>query len=47
VYVIWWETDKDGNEQPVIRVSNDNRATFGPIRKLSVNGTIGAALSRD
>jgi hypothetical protein len=41
--VSWWETDNDGNEQPVIRISNDNRATFGPVLKLTSNGTIGAA----
>jgi hypothetical protein len=30
VYVSWWETAKGGMQQPVIRVSNDNGATFGP-----------------
>jgi BNR repeat-like domain len=41
VYVSWWETAKGGMQQPVIRVSNDNGATFGPILKLSSNGPIG------
>jgi hypothetical protein len=38
----WFETSKDGKKvDPVIRVSNDNGATFGPILKLAANGTIG------
>ena len=42
MYITWWETAKDGKEQQVIRVSNDNGATLEPTLKLSANGTIGA-----
>ena len=42
VVVTWWETNQT-NETPVIRVSNDNGATFGPILRLAPNGTIGEA----
>ena len=34
VVVTWWETNQTG-ETPLMRVSNDNGATFGP------NGTVG------
>jgi hypothetical protein len=40
VVVTWWETNQTG-ETPVIRVSNDNGATFGPLLRLAPNGTIG------
>ena len=43
VYVSWWETAKDGKSEPVIRVSNDNGATFGSTLKLAANGTIGSS----
>ena len=41
VYVSWWETDKDDKQEAMIRVSNDDGATFGPALRLSTNGTIG------
>ena len=40
VYVSWWETHKDGTQEPVIRVSNDAGHSFGPMLKLAANGTI-------
>jgi hypothetical protein len=42
VVVTWWETNQTG-ETPVVRVSNDNGATFGPVLRLAPNGTIGEA----
>jgi hypothetical protein len=39
VVVTWWETN-DTSDVPVMRVSEDNGATFGPTLKLSANGTI-------
>lgn len=39
VVVTWWETNQTG-ETPVMRVSNDNGATFGPLLRLALNGTI-------
>jgi hypothetical protein len=39
VYVTWWERN-DTSDTPVARVSNDNRATFGPMLMLATNGTI-------
>ena len=39
VVVTWWEANQTIIE-PVMRVSNDAGATFGPIVKLAVNGTI-------
>ena len=42
VIVSWWETNQTSS-QPVIVFSGDRGATFGPILKLSNNGTIGAA----
>jgi hypothetical protein len=47
VYVSWWEmtggnsTSTGGVQEPVIRVSNDNGATFGPILRLAADGPIG------
>jgi hypothetical protein len=38
-----WETYQT-DEIPVMRVSNDNGETFGPILKLATNGTIGEAV---
>ena len=38
--VTWWETNQT-DEIPVMRVSDDNGATFGPILRLATNGTIG------
>jgi hypothetical protein len=40
VVVTWWETN-DTSDIPVIRVSNDKGATFGPLLKPASNGTIG------
>lgn len=40
VVVTWWETNQT-DDTPVMRVSNDNGKTFGPLLKLGVNGTIG------
>jgi hypothetical protein len=42
VVVTWWERNQTSNV-PVIRVSTDNGKTFGPVLKLTVNGTIGSA----
>jgi hypothetical protein len=41
VVVTWWESN-DTSHVPVMRVSNDKGATFGPLLKLGVNGTIGS-----
>ena len=40
--VTWWETNQT-DEIPVMRVSDDNGETFGPILRLATNGTIGEA----
>jgi hypothetical protein len=40
VVVTWWERNATSNE-PVARTSTDNGVTFGPLLKLSANGTIG------
>jgi hypothetical protein len=40
VIVTWWETNQT-DDTPVMRVSNDNGKTFGPLLKLATNGTIG------
>jgi hypothetical protein len=42
VVVTWWETNQT-DDTPVIRVSNDNGATFGPVLTLATNGTLGEA----
>ena len=39
VVVTWWETNQI-DEIPVMRVSDDNGETFGPILRLATNGTI-------
>jgi hypothetical protein len=39
VVVTWWETNQT-DDTPVMRVSNDKGATFGPLLKLAANGTI-------
>jgi len=41
VYISWWETAASGVREPVIRVSNDNGATFGPTLRLAADGPIG------
>ena len=40
VYVTWWERNQT-SEEPVLRVSNNNGGTFGPMLRLASNGTIG------
>lgn len=40
VIVTWWERNQTA-EEPVVRISTDNGATFGPLLMLSTNGTIG------
>jgi hypothetical protein len=42
VVVTWWETNQTA-DTPVMRVSTDNGATFGPVLTLAANGTIGEA----
>lgn len=42
VVVTWWETNQTA-DTPVMRVSTDNGATFGPMLMLTTNGTIGEA----
>ena len=42
VIVSWWERNQT-SEVPFARISIDNGATFGPLLKLSTNGTIGQA----
>jgi hypothetical protein len=36
VFVTWWETNQT-EDTPVLRVSNDNGETFGPLLKLATN----------
>jgi hypothetical protein len=38
----WWERNATSDEH-VMRVSTDNGATFGPLLKLTTNGTIGSS----
>jgi hypothetical protein len=40
VVVTWWEGNQT-SDTPVMRVSTDNGATFGPTLVLATNGTIG------
>jgi hypothetical protein len=42
VFVTWWERNAT-SEEPPLRTSTDMGATFGPIMKLSTNGTIGSS----
>jgi hypothetical protein len=42
VIVTWWEHNATSN-QPVLKISTDNGKTFGPLLKLSANGTIGSS----
>jgi hypothetical protein len=45
VYVSWWETSTNPankTSEPVLRISNDNGNTFGPILMLGSNGTLTA-----
>jgi hypothetical protein len=38
VVVTWWETNET-SDTPVMRVSDDNGKTFGPLLNLATNGT--------
>jgi hypothetical protein len=40
VVVTWWERNQT-SDTPVMRVSNDNGETFGPVLNLAAHGTIG------
>ena len=40
VVVTWWETNQT-DDIPVMKVSNDNGETFGPLLTLATNGTLG------
>ena len=40
VVVTWWETNET-SDLPVMRISNDNGKTFGPLLQLAVDGTLG------
>ena len=40
VVVTWWETNQT-DDTPIMRVSSDNGAAFGPVLPLTVNGTLG------
>ncbi len=42
VYVTWWERNQTSND-PVMRISNDNGETFGPLLPLAVNGTLSSS----
>jgi hypothetical protein len=42
VYMIWWETARNGTQDPVFRASDDSGSTFGPVLKLGANGAIGS-----
>jgi hypothetical protein len=46
VVVSWWETNQT-SDVPVMRVSNDNGETFGPLLQPSTNGTIGQATEEE
>ena len=39
VVVTWWETNET-DDIPVLRISNDNGESFGPLLRLATNGTI-------
>lgn len=43
VLVTWWEKANATSNVPVLRVSTDDGATFGPLLMLGTNGTIGQA----
>jgi hypothetical protein len=46
VVVTWWETNQT-SDTPVMRVSTDNGATFGPMLMLTTNGTLGEAAEEE
>jgi hypothetical protein len=39
VVVTWWESNQT-SDAPVMRISTDNGATFGPVLTLAANGTL-------
>jgi hypothetical protein len=46
IYVSWWETSTNPankTSESVLRISNDNGNTFGPVLTLANNGTIDAS----
>lgn len=43
VIITWWERNSTSNE-PVVRISTHEGNTFGPLLKLSTNGTIGQSM---
>ncbi|MGH9911650.1 MAG: hypothetical protein ACRD4W_04325 [Nitrososphaeraceae archaeon] len=46
VVVTWWETNQT-DDTPVMKVSNDNGATFGPLLTLATNGTLGEPVDEE
>jgi hypothetical protein len=40
VFVTWWERNQTGANTPVMKISNDNGKSFGPMLKLASNDTI-------
>jgi hypothetical protein len=46
VVVTWWERNQTSNE-PAARISTDDGLTFGPILKLSTNGSVGANVEQE
>jgi hypothetical protein len=40
VVITWWERNST-SQDPMVRASTDNGATFGPVLRLTTNGTIG------
>jgi len=40
VVITWWERNQTASE-PVMKMSTDGGKTFGPLLKLSINGTLG------
>jgi hypothetical protein len=46
VVVTWWERNQTSNE-PAARISTDDGLTFGPILKLSTNGSVGVNVEQE
>jgi peroxiredoxin len=44
VVISWWERNATSNE-PVVRISDDNGATFGPLLRLATNGSLSGTSS--
>jgi len=42
VFVTWWDRNAT-SEEPLLRTNTDMGATFGPVMKLSTDGTIGSS----